>query len=221
MVVAAAATQWRRVFYSPPTCSVDFQCRRIYPGQMVFPAILLALVLVGVIALIIFSMNDIASRDEESKERAQRDAETTANNERLRRERIETERPKRIALAEQINYAGLRFDGVYRTLSPIIIDSDCHVFLSLQFRRDLIVDYCWRQSDGEEVTGSTDYTLHGESKVQFSFWVEADNYCLDTEWEGALCDEQLRLTFYHEIPVFGNAPHWEGETTLRFFPSSR
>jgi len=150
------------------------------------------------------------------------------HNARRTREWAEQQRPGRIARAEEMNYAGLRFDGVYRTSSPIILDSECGetLSLSLHFRRDLTVAYeCHlvyegtSESDVEEEPGTTDYKLLGESKIRFSF----DEGWWETEWEGAVCAEQLRLTLRMEMYVgLSQGPKCvvEDEVTLLFVPSA-
>ena len=126
--------------------------------------------------------------------------------------------------AKGMDYAGLRFDGVYRTSSPIILDSDFgETFsLSLRFRRGFTVDYECRldeESEIEEESGTTNYELFGKSRIRLSF----DAGWWETEWEGALCDEQLRLTFRMEVHGGGPAAPLkcvvEGEAILLFVPS--
>ena len=96
--------------------------------------------------------------------------------------------------------------------------------LSLQFRRGFTVDYKCRldeESEVEEESGTTKYELLGESRIRFSF----DAGWWETGWEGALCDEQLRLTFRMEVIGGGPAAPLkcvvEGETTLLFTPESQ
>jgi len=133
---------------------------------------------------------------------------------------------QRITRAEEMDYAGLRFDGVYRTSSPIVLDSHFGetLSLSLHFRRDLTVHYHLAYKDAaesevQEESGPTDYELCGESKIRFSF----DTGWWETEWEGILCDEQLRLTFRMEMYVgLSQGPLCvvEDEATALFVPSA-
>jgi hypothetical protein len=136
-------------------------------------------------------------------------------------EKIEAKRQgdRRIALAEESNYAGLQLDGIYKTCSPIILDSDYGetLSLSLDFRRDLTVDYECRldeDSEVEEESGTTNYELPGGPRIRFSF----DVGWWETEWEGVLCDEQMRLTCRMEVHSPGPATFLkcvvEGEATL-------
>lgn len=125
-----------------------------------------------------------------------------------------------------MDYAGLRFDGVYRTSSAIILDSDCGetLSLSLRFRRDLTVEYEFRVDKGsepeDEDSGTTDYELPGQSRIRFSF----DAAWWETEWQGTICAEQLQLTF--SMKVYGGGPAAplecvvEDEATLSFVPSA-
>ena len=117
----------------------------------------------------------------------------------------------------------LRLDGVYRTSSPIILDSDYGetISLSLRFRRNCTVDYESRlneELDFEEKSGTTSFKVFGESMVRFSF----DVGCWETEWEGDPCDEKLRLTF--RVERYGGGPAAplkcvvESETTLLYTP---
>ena len=130
----------------------------------------------------------------------------------------------RIARAEKMYYAGLQFDGAYRTSTPIILDTDLGETLSvrLHFKRDLTLDYECRleQSGVEEDCGTTEYALLGESKVGFSF----DAGCWETEWEGTPSAGQLRLSFCMEF-YLGEGPGGpkavvEGEAMLAFTPSA-
>ena len=146
-------------------------------------------------------------------------------------EKIEAkrQRDRRIARAEEMNYAGLQFDGVYRTSSPINLEEGFgSMHFAFHFRRDLTVEYECREllyEDGaetevEEDSGTTDYEVLGDSMIRF--WFDAG--CWETEWEGPPSAEQLRLSFCMEF-YCGEGPGGpksvvEGEATLVFTPSA-
>ena len=142
----------------------------------------------------------------------------------------ERQRRKKIARAEEVGYAGLRFDGVYRTSSPIRLGEQCGgaMHLGFQFRRDLTVEYeCSElldengaEDEVEEDSGTTDYQVIEDSKIRFGF--DAGNW--ETECEGTPCAEQMRLTYCMEF-YFGEGSGGpkcvvEGEATLVFAPSA-
>jgi hypothetical protein len=145
--------------------------------------------------------------------------------------KIEAKRQKdrRIARAKELNYAGLQFDGVYRTSSPVDLEEGSGAMhFAFHFRRDLTVEYECREllyEDGaetevEEDSGTTDYEVLGDSRIQFSF----DAGCWETEWEGTPSAEHLRLSFCMEFyfgeGLGGPKSVVEDEATLVFTPSA-
>jgi len=156
--------------------------------------------------------------------------EKLARRERERRKYEEKERPGKLAHAESVNYAGLRFDGVYRTSSPIVLDYDDGGFylygkilsLSLCFRRDLTVAYDWDLDEGSEFEtggcGTTGYELLGQTQIRWQF----DVGLCEGKWEGSPCGEQMRVTFVMKEVSFGPGSSPEcvvGEATLLFASS--
>ena len=135
-------------------------------------------------------------------------------------------RERKVERAQESNYAGLHFDGVYRTSSPIRLDTDGSdlfgesLSLSLRFRRDLFAEYecrCNEKSEFEdEASGIADYKLSGGRTIRSWFgagWWDAD-------WEGTIYNNQLRMTYQMEVVGGGPAATRkcvvEGETTLLF-----
>ena len=144
----------------------------------------------------------------------------------------ERQRRKKIARAEEVGYAGLRFDGVYRTSPPIrfafYLEEDGAIQLAFCFGRDLTVEYEFRElmyEDGaedvvDEDSGTAEYQVFGDSKIGLSF----DAGSWEIECEGTPFAEQMRLTYCMEF-YFGEGSGGpkcvvEGEATLVLAPSA-
>ena len=121
----------------------------------------------------------------------------------------------------------IRFDGVYRTTTPIALNS-ADAFgetfsLSLRFRAGCTVECEYRLDEGSEFeergASTTTYRSGGGAAVRFSFPAE----WWDTEWEGTPDGEWLRVTFMMEVMAPGPAAIRkcvvEGETVLLFAPA--
>jgi hypothetical protein len=135
------------------------------------------------------------------------------------------DRQARIAHAADRNFAGLRFDGQYRTTSPIELDATLTQFLELQlrFREDLNAEVTCRHwaTDNGEIENEEDhseviaYCLSSDDTIRFG--LDADTWIYD--WEGQVVENCLQLTYRME-EWFGIAGHpkcvVEGEAFLVF-----
>lgn len=118
----------------------------------------------------------------------------------------------------------LRFDGVYRTTTPIPLnsrDAFGETFsLSLRFRPGFTVECEYLLDEGTEyeVGGASTTTFKSRSGAAIRFSFPAEFW--DTEWEGTARGEELRLTYLLEVVSPGPAAFTkcvvEGETTLVF-----
>ena len=137
-------------------------------------------------------------------------------------------RKARIEQAQRANYTGLRFDGVYRTSSPVAIDSAFADAMELSFRfsSERTVNYAFRAiaddhgvpSEVDQHSGQTAYEVAGEEAIRFSF----DTGVWVCEWEGSVRGDMLVLTYrieeYFGISC-GPKCVCEGEAALVFVQS--
>jgi hypothetical protein len=127
----------------------------------------------------------------------------------------------------EMNRDGIRFDGVYRTTTPIPLNSAQYgetFSLSLRFRPGSAVDceYCFDEASEFEEQGASTTTFEssGGSTIRFSFVAE----WWETEWEGTPGGERLRLRYLMEVVGPGPAAVRkcvvEGEAVLLFAPAA-
>jgi hypothetical protein len=138
---------------------------------------------------------------------------------------VENDRQARIARAADRNFSGLRFDGQYRTRSPVDLNSSLAEFLDLQlrFRKDRNAEVTCRHwaTDNGEIINEEDHNeviaFRLSSDDTITFGMDTGTWTYD--WEGHVVDDRLQLTYRME-EWFGIAGHpkcvVEGEAILTF-----
>jgi hypothetical protein len=143
--------------------------------------------------------------------------------------KAERETAEKFEQAQRVNFAGLRFDGFYRTASPVQFDGAFAVSLelSLHFSSQLVVDYNLKilddnhgvQIEVDQYGDRAGYEITSDQMIRFAF----DTGIWVCEWEGSVRDDMLIL-FYRIEEFFGlsSGPKCvrEGSASLGFQSSA-